>query len=380
MTKLLAPYLQEMITSQASDLFMTTGSAPSLRIDEIIYPFNAPPLNSSDMDVLINDVLNEEQRDEFQSTLELNIALSGAGGNHFRVNIFRQMQNTGMVIRLIKSRMPTIDELGLPPVYREFIMGKRGLVLLVGSTGSGKSTSVAAMLNYRNENGQGHIITVEDPIEFVHQHKKCIFTQREIGMDTYSYGIALKNALRQSPDVMVIGEIRDRETLESAMLFCETGHLVVATLHASNANKAIERIMNLFPEELQQQMLSTLAQNLRAIASQRLVESLGQNGRMLAYEILINEGLIKSLIESCKIDDLKEVMEKNIDQGMITFDQCLLSMVERNKISPEVALREADSASNMRLKLNQMNIASTLRAVENNPNSLSANGINNNSF
>ncbi len=361
--QLIHPYLNAMIMQGASDLYLTIGYPPSLRVNGEIVKLEAPALLPEDMDALLEDTLNDEQYDEFESTLELNMALASQDGNRFRVNVFRQMQETGMVIRSIKSQIPTFEELNLPEIYKDFIMAKRGLVLMVGSTGSGKSTSLAVMLEHRNQHGSGHVVTIEDPIEYVHHHNQCIFTQREIGMDTYSYGIALKNALRQSPDVMVIGEIRDRETIENAILFCETGHLVVATLHASNANQAIERIINLFPEEMHHQILLTLSQNIRSIVSQRLVEG-KKGGRVLAYEIMINEGLIKSLIEENKINELKEVMKRNEDRGMITFDKCLLDLVKRGEITAKVALQEADSPSNLRLRISQSEAAVKFNELE----------------
>ncbi len=351
----LEPYLKEMIRQDASDLYLTVGSSPSLRVDDKIYSLEKPPLEQTDIDIVIADVLTDEQRYEFESNLELNIALISEAGERFRANFFRQQHHTGMVIRRIKTEIPTVESLNLPKVYQDIIMERRGLVLLVGSVGSGKSTSLSAMLEHRNMNGSGHIITIEDPIEFVHDHSGCIFTQREIGIDTYSYGIALKNALRQSPDVIVIGEIRDRETMENALLFCETGHLCLATLHANNSNQAIERIMNLFPEEAQKQALITLSQNLKAIFSQRLVENL-EGGRSVAVEVLLNQALVRQFIEEGQIKEIKEVMEKSRDQGMQTFDQCLLDLINAGIISAEIGLREADNPSNLRLKINQKRV------------------------
>jgi len=345
-------YLRQMVTAGASDFFITVDCPPSMKIEGKIVALDAPPLDEGEIKVLVDDLLNEDQQDEFHSTLELNTAIALEGGERFRISMFKQKHSTGIVVRLIKTNIPSFEDLGIPQIYKKFIMRKRGLFLLVGATGSGKSTSMAVMLDYKNTNDSGHILTIEDPIEYVHQHKACIFTQREIGVDTYSYGIALKNALRQSPDVVVIGEIRDRETMENALLFCETGHLVVATLHANNSSQAIERIVNLFPEELHKQTLTTLSQNLVGIASQRLVE--GTSGSLaLAYDILINEGLAKHLIEEGNIKDLKEAQKKNIDQGMITFDQCLFGMIKSGEITYDVAMREADNPSNLRLEINQ---------------------------
>lgn len=349
---LIYSYLREMVKQNASDLFITVGCPPSMRVGSEVIALSMPPFERADIITLVENMLSEEQMDEFSSTLELNLALALKEGQRFRVSLFRQKGDTGMVIRLIKSKIPTFEELTLPACYADFIMAKRGLVLMVGATGSGKSTSLASMLDYRNSHGSGHVITIEDPIEFYHNHKGCIVTQREVGVDTYSYGMALKNALRQSPDVIMIGEIRDRETMENAILFCETGHLVVATLHSNNSNQAIERIVNFFPEELHKQVLKTLSNNLKGIISQRLVENT-QKGRSLAYEIMSNEGLIKNLIEEGKIKEIKDIIEKNRDLGMITFDQCLYEMINRNIVTTEIALKEADNAANLRLRVNQ---------------------------
>ena len=345
-------YLKAMTKQGASDLFLTKGASPSLRIDGKVIPIKAPPLKEEDINLILEDLLNEDQRDELESTLELNTAIDYETGERFRISVFYQKGQHGLVARLIKTEIPSFEDLGIPDVYGDFIMDKRGLFLMVGSTGSGKSTSLASMLDYRNKNGSGHIITIEDPIEFLHEHKNCIFTQREVGMDTYSYSIALKNALRQSPDVVLIGEIRDRETMENAILFCETGHLVIATLHANNSNQAIERIINMFPEELHRQILTTLSQNINAVVSQRLVPSV--DGKLaMAYEILINTGLARVLISEGKVKELKDVMERNYGNGMITFDQCLLDMIKAEKISLDVALEESDNPNNLKLKIKQ---------------------------
>lgn len=364
--KLIYSYLREMVKLNASDLFITVGCPPSMRVGSTIVAMSMPPFQHDDILTLVQDMLSEDQLDEFNSTLELNLALALGEGQRFRVSLFRQKVETGMVIRLIKSTIPTFEELTLPQIYADFIMSKRGLVLMVGATGSGKSTSLASMLDYRNMHGQGHVITVEDPIEYYHTHKGCIITQREVGVDTYSYGMALKNALRQSPDVIMIGEIRDRETMENAILFCETGHLVVATLHANNSNQAIERIVNFFPEELHKQVLKTLSNNVRAIISQRLVENV-HKGKSLAHEILINEGLIKNYIEEGKVKEIKELIEKNRDRGMITFDQCLFEMIGRGVITSEVALHEADNPSNLRLRINQSRTLGNATLMKNAP-------------
>lgn len=348
----LGPFLDKMIEQKASDLFLCVDCSPHLRIEDKVVSMSLAPLDASDIEVLVLELLSETQREEFKVTLEMNLAIVKEDGERFRVCLFQQMHAMGMVIRHIKSVIPTTQDLGLNSIYTDMIMQKRGLVLLVGPTGAGKSTSMAAMLEYRNQHGSGHVITVEDPVEFVFTHKNCIFTQREIGIDTYSYSLALKNALRQSPDVIAIGEIRDRETLENAILFCETGHLVLSTLHASNSTQAIERMVNFFPEESHKQVLVSLSQTLKAILSQRLVDAI--NGkRMLASEILINEGLIRELIESGEIKKIKEVIEKSSAARMHTFDQCLYHLVQQDKIAHEVALAEADNPNNLRLRLAQ---------------------------
>lgn len=346
------PYLQEMVKREASDLFLTVGCPPSLRVDGRIVEFDIPDFSEEDINKILMDLLSEDQRYEFESNYELNIALKMDDGERFRVNFFRQQHHSGLVIRRIKAKIPDHAALKLPPIFTQVAMETRGLVLLVGSVGSGKSTSMAAMLEYRNQKGGGHVITVEDPIEYVFHHKNCIFTQREVGIDTFSYSIALKNAMRQSPDVIVIGEIRDRETMENALLFCETGHLCMATLHATNSSQAVERIINFFPEEMHRQMQVTLAQNLRGLFSQRLVEDV-RGGRALATEILLNEGLVKQLIIEGKFKEIKDAMDKAHDHGMQTFDQCLLELLRKKQITPEVALREADNVNNLKLKINQ---------------------------
>lgn len=348
----LAPLLQQMIERNASDLFIIAGVAPSMRVDGAVAQLPDRPFTSEDIDTLIEDMLTDEQFAEFESTLELNIAHT-LNQKRFRVNLMRQKYSSAVVIRRIKSHIPTSEDLHLPPIYNQAMDKMRGLVLVVGASGQGKSTSLASMIAHRNQTGNGHIITIEDPIEFIHEHDKCIVTQREIGIDTFSYSMALKNALRQSPDVLVIGEIRDRETLEHAILFSETGHLVLSTLHANNCSQAIERIVNLFPEEMQKQILSTLAQNLNVVMSQRLVESTQTTERELAYEVMINQGLIKVLIEEGKVKELHEVMERNRDLGMITFDQCLFDLIKEKKVTVENALRESDNPSALRLRIAQ---------------------------
>jgi twitching motility protein PilU len=300
-------------------------------------------------------MLTEDQIDEFETTLELNAAYSWQDKARFRVNVFQQQMYPAMVIRHIKNQVPTLESLGLPKVYNTQIMKKRGLILLVGQTGCGKSTSLAAMIEHRNEHGNGHIITIEDPIEFLHQHKNCIVSQRDVGIDTFSFGMALKNTLRQNPDVILIGEIRDRETMEHAITFAETGHLCLATLHANNANQAIERILNFFPEEMHRQILLNLSMNLRAIFSQRLVTNV-RSKRSLAIEILLNEGVVKEYIQSGRIKEIREIMERNREHGMQTFDQALVELQVEGLITEETAIAESDNPSNVRLALKKHKI------------------------
>ncbi|MCP5361679.1 MAG: PilT/PilU family type 4a pilus ATPase [Hyphomicrobiales bacterium] len=353
----LHPFLEKMNEMGASDLFISSGMIPHLRVEDKLVPLNISALQDDDMDVLLRELLDESQLSKFRSTLEFNVAIMLDDFRRYRVNLFQQMHKIGMVVRQIKSRIPSPDMLGLSPIYTETVMQRRGLVLLVGPTGSGKSTSMAAMLEYRNQYGSGHIVTIEDPIEYVFHHRNCIFTQREVGIDTLSYNVALKNVLRQSCDVVAIGEIRDRDTLESAMLFCETGHLVLATLHASNTIQAIERMLNFFSEEQHRHLLATLSQALRVIISQRLVETLN-GSRVLASEILINQGLISEFIEQGKIKQIRDVIEKSGNSGMQTFDQCLFEMFKDGLISKDVALHEADNANNVRLRISQEETAS----------------------
>ncbi len=358
-------YLQMMTKEGASDIFLTVGVEGVLKIKGQFRKIMEPAHNNQDLVDLIKEFLTEEQWMEFSSTLELNVALSNDDGERYRVNVHYNMRNVGLVIRHIKSKIPSMDDLGIPPLYQKFIMQKRGLFLIVGATGSGKSTTIASMLEYRNVNGSGHIVTIEDPIEYVFQHKNCIFTQREINIDTYSYSIALKNALRQAPDILFIGEIRDRDSMESALTFSETGHLVVATVHANNTNQALERILTFYPEESYNQILTSLSHSLNAIVGQRLVKNL-QGNMSLAYEVMSNEGLIKELIKESKFSDIKEVMKQNLSNGMMTFDECLFRMFKDRLIDKDTALREADNANNLRLKLSQYsesNLAKSLSGV-----------------
>lgn len=346
--------LEMMLEQKASDLYLTYGTVPSLRVDEEIVRIGDSTLDDDALNMYLSELLSPEQRDEFDTTLELNTAIPFGDHARFRINVYRQQQHNGAVIRNISMRIPTPEELNLPPVFTDLIMQKRGLVLVVGPTGSGKTTSLAAMIGHRNRHGHGHIITIEDPIEFIHAHEQCIVSQRDVGIDTYSYGMALKNALRQRPDVILIGEIRDRETMEHAISFAETGHLCVATLHSNNANQTIERILNFFPEDKHLQILANLALNLRGIVSQRLVGTINGSKRALAIEIMLNNGLIRQLIEEGKVRQIKEMIERGTSEGMCTMDQSLLELWKQRVISPEVAIAEADNGANIRLALRQL--------------------------
>jgi len=342
--------LMVMVKQDASDLYITSGMPPSYRINGPIVPLKQAPLNSVQTEQLANSTMSEKQRAAFATDMEMNLALAYEGMGRFRVNIFRQRGDVGMVIRKITTEVPTIDELGLPEVFKEISMAKRGLVIMVGATGSGKSTSLAAMIDHRNRNQAGHIISIEDPVEFVHQHKKSVITQREVGTDTVSFKAALKNTLRQAPDVILIGEIRDRETMEHALEFAETGHLCMATLHANNANQALERVLNFFPEEVHLQVRLNLSMNMKAILSQRLVKT-PDGGRKAAIEVLINTPRIADLIEKWDIGEIKEAMVNGKNYSMQTFDQCLLQLWKDGHISEEEALVHADAINDLRLRM-----------------------------
>ncbi len=348
--------MQACVDRGATDIYLTVDSPPSLRFETHIQPYNADKMTDDDILQAMRAIVSPEIIDEFEATLEYNTAINWKNNIRFRVNIFRQRQHTGIVMRRIYTNVPTLESLNLPPIYSNLIMEKRGLILVVGPTGSGKSTSLAAMLQHRNVNGSGHIVTIEDPIEFILEQQNCIITQRDIGIDTYSFGIALKNALRQTPDVIVIGEIRDKETMEHAVVFAETGHLCLATLHANNANQAIERIINFFPEERHKQILLNLSLNLKAILSQRLVLS-QQGSRVIALEILLNHGLIKALIHEGRVKEIKECMEKARDEGMQSFDQALIDLYVAGHITEEIALSESDNPANLRLAIKQHDIS-----------------------
>jgi twitching motility protein PilU len=342
--------LQVMTEHDASDLYLTVDSPPMYRINGAVRPAGNRMLQAADTEALANSVMSDKQQKEFLERNEQNLGLYYSSLGRFRVNVFRQRGCMGLVIRQIKSNILSISDLGLPHILEDVSMTKRGLVLVVGAAGSGKSTSLAAMIDHRNANSAGHIVTIEDPIEFVHVHKKSLITQREIGMDTESYENALKNALRQAPDVVLIGEIRDTTTMEAAITFAETGHLCLATLHSSNANQAMERVMNFFPAERHNQIYLQLSLNLRAIMSQRLIKAV-DGGRVAAVEVLLDSPRVKDLIHKAQVAELKEVMEKSTNVGMQTFDQALYDLYKAGKITLEEALRNSDSANNLRLRV-----------------------------
>lgn len=342
--------LKVMVDQESSDLYLTVDAPPIYRIHGLTQQTDAPPFTNEQLEALALALMRGQQRNEFEEKMEMNLALYYKELGRFRVNIFRQKGNVGLVFRHIKAEIQTVEQLQLPPIIKDIAMTKRGLVLVVGATGSGKSTSLAAMIDHRNTIHQGHIITVEDPIEFVHQHKKSIITQREVGFDTLTFQNALRNTLRQAPDVILIGEVRDTETMEAAITFAETGHLCIGTLHSNNANQAIERIMNFFPVERHAQIYLQLSLNLRAIISQRLIPSV-DGRRVPALEIMLDTPRIKDLIKKAEVDILKEAMEQGVDEGCQTFDYVLFQLYKANKITLEQALINADSANNLRLKI-----------------------------
>jgi twitching motility protein PilU len=343
--------LKLMLNKKASDLFITVGFPPAIKIDGKITPVSNQALTTTHTADIARGLMNDKQAAEFESTKECNFAVNPAGIGRFRVNAFVQQGRVGLVLRTITTRIPNFEELGLPPVLKDVALTKRGMVIFVGGTGSGKSTSLAAMIGYRNENSYGHIITIEDPVEYVHEHKNCIVTQREVGVDTDSWEAALKNTLRQAPDVILIGEIRDRETMEHAIAFAETGHLCLGTLHANSANQALDRIINFFPEERHAQLLMDLSLNLKGVISQRLIPRKGAKGRVAAVEVLLNSPLIADLIFKGDVHEIKEIMAKSNELGMQTFDQALFTLYESDLISYEDALRNADSMNDLRLKI-----------------------------
>ncbi len=343
--------LRNLLTKGGSDLFITVGAPPSMKIDGKMVPVTNQPLTSSHAQVLVRSIMNDKQSREYEETQECNFAISLPNVSRFRVNAFAQRGSPGMVLRVINSEIPKFESLRLPPILRDVSMTKRGLVIFVGGTGSGKSTSLAAMVGYRNENSFGHIVTIEDPIEFVHKHKNCIITQREVGVDTADYDIALKNTLRQAPDVILIGEIRDRKTMDYAIAFAETGHLCLSTLHANSTNQALDRVINFFPDDRRDQLLMDLSLNLKAVISQRLLPIKDKEGRIPAVEVMLNSPLMADLIFKGHVHQMKELIAKSNELGMQTFDQHLFQLIEAGQITMEDGLRNADSVNDLRLRL-----------------------------
>ena len=350
-SKFMYDLLRALVAKRGSDLFITANFPPAMKIAGRMTPVSQQALTMQHTSVLARSIMNDRQAAEFEAKKECNFAISPSGIGRFRVNAFVQQGCVGMVLRVITTSIPKFEELSLPPILQDVSMTKRGLVIFVGGTGSGKSTSLAAMIGYRNENSYGHIVTIEDPVEFVHPHRNCIVTQREVGVDTDSWEAALKNTLRQAPDVILIGEIRDREVMEHAIAFAETGHLCLGTLHANNSNQAMDRIINFFPEERRAQLLMDLSLNLKGVISQRLIPLKEGKGRAPAVEILLNTPLISDLIFKGEVHEIKEIMKKSREQGMQTFDQSLFDLYEAGRISYEDALRFADSMNEVRLAI-----------------------------
>jgi twitching motility protein PilU len=343
--------LKLLISKKGSDLFLTAEFPPAFKVDGRVTPVSNQPLTAQHTAELVRAIMNDRQAAEFESTRECNFAISPTGIGRFRVSAFVQQGNVGIVFRVIADKIPTSEELNLPPIVNDLAMAKRGIVMMVGATGCGKSTTLAAMVGYRNENSQGHIITIEDPVEYVHHHRNCIVTHRDIGVDCESWQVALKNTLRQAPDVILIGEVRERETMEHAIAFAETGHLVMCTLHANSTNQALDRVVNFFPEEKRQQLLMDLSLNLRAMISQRLIAFKDRKGRIPAVEVMLNSPLIQELIFKGEVPEIREVMKRSREQGMQTFDQALFDLHESGLISYEDALRNADSVNDIRLRI-----------------------------
>lgn len=350
-TKFMFDLLRLMLSKKASDLFITAGFPPAFKIDGKMTPVSQQSLSAQHTEALAKAIMNDKQAAEFEATKECNFAINPTGIGRFRVNTFIQQQRVGIVLRTITTKIPEFDDLGLPQVLKEVVQSKRGLVIFVGGTGSGKSTSMAALIGHRNKNSYGHIITIEDPVEYVHEHIHCVITQREVGVDTESWEAALKNTLRQAPDVILIGEIRDRETMEHAIAFAETGHLCMGTLHANSANQALDRIINFFPEERRTQLLMDLSLNLRSVVAQRLIPTKDGKGRVAAIEVLLNSPFIADLIFKGNVHEIKEIMKKSREMGMQTFDTALFELYEAGKISYEDALRNADSMNELRLQI-----------------------------
>jgi twitching motility protein PilU len=343
--------LRMMVSNDSSDLFITTGSPPAMKIDGKVKAVSKQNLSPNHTQMLTRSIMNDKQVSEFEENQECNFSIALTGVARFRVNAFVQRGSTGMVLRIINSEIPNFEDLNLPEILRDIAMTKRGLVIFVGGTGSGKSTSLASMVGYRNQQSYGHIITIEDPVEFVHDHGNCLVTQREVGVDTESYGVALKNTLRQAPDVILIGEIRDRETMEHAVAFAETGHLCLSTLHANSTNQALDRIINFFPDERRSQLLMDLSLNLKALISQRLIPRLNAAGRIPAIEVMLNTPLMADLIFKGDVHEMKTLISNSNEAGMQTFDQALFDLFEDKKISFEDALRNADSVNDIRLRI-----------------------------
>jgi len=347
----MADLLRTMMVKNASDLFITANTTPSFKVDGRILPIAGDPLTGKDSQELCYSIMNEEQRRVFEETKECNFAIHPKQIGRFRVNVFVQQNNVGMVLRAIKTSIPSIEELMLPEVLKKMIMKKRGLIIFVGGTGTGKSTSMASLVDYRNRNAHDHILTIEDPIEYMHAHKKSLVTQREVGVDTESFESALVNAMRQAPDVIQIGEIRTRETMDNAIVFSETGHLCIATLHANNAYQALDRVFNFFPADRRDQLSMDLSMNLYGMVSQRLLPVKGREGRVPAVEIMINSPMIANMIKDHRVDEIREAMEKSVEWGMQTFDQALFDLHERDLITYEEAMRNAESENDLRLAI-----------------------------
>ena len=343
--------LRKMVERNGSDLFITRGFPPAIKVDGTIHKATDTPLTADQSAMMVRAIMNDKQIKEFDATKECNFAIAPQGIGRFRVSAFIQQGYVGAVLRTITTEIPTLEELELPPILKDVVMNKRGLVIVVGGTGSGKSTTLAAMIGHRNDNSRGHIVSIEDPVEYVHPHKGCVITQREVGIDTETWHAALKNTLRQAPDVILIGEIRDRETMQYGIQFAETGHLCLATLHANSANQALDRIINFFPEERRQQLLMDLSANLRGIISQRLIKRREGAGRCAAIEIMLNSPLIKDLILKGELHEIKPIMKKSGELGMQTFDQALFTLYENDLITFEDAMRNADSQNELRLRI-----------------------------
>lgn len=343
--------LRKMVERDGSDLFITASFPPAIKVDGTIHKATDTPLSADQAAIMVRSIMNDKQIKEFDATKEANFAIAPQGIGRFRVSAFIQQGMVGAVLRTITTEIPTLEDLDLPPILKDVVMNKRGLCIIVGGTGSGKSTTLAAMIGHRNENSRGHIVSIEDPVEYVHPHKGCVITQREVGVDTDSWHAALKNTLRQAPDVILIGEIRDKETMEYGIQFAETGHLCLATLHANSANQALDRIINFFPEERRQQLLMDLSLNTKAFISQRLVPREGGIGRIAAMEIMLNTPLIQDLIFKGEVGQIKEIMSKSTRLGMQTFDQALFVLYEDGNITYEEAMRNADSKNELRLKI-----------------------------